>query len=717
MEQVTEHDRTIRRVSGVFRLPLRVLPNFPTLLFVLCGIGTEAVLVGKFKDNIYSTGNFGVVLLVSWLVWFWFILGWAYWGIANTIALLNGRWSRWARILVTSLVIALAFPLVISYMGSWSLYLRTGQFANMETVRIIVKNPLPFSETQVAGVYAGEMKRALFWVLGLIVILLYARWVRVPRPIRRGLGRMSSVPRFTGYALTLLLVGLFLTIRSDASVLRRESRFALLKHHLNPCLSFAASWLESVNEERVEACLDAAQLHPISKDDWRIPPTPGRDRPNIVFVKVEALRRQVVGAMYRDNEIMPNLNRLADAGLNLTRAYAPSTHTDYSDVSIMASLYPLWSRQHHYYEASDPWPRTRIYDLLKKAGYDTALFSSENEKWGCKDLFWRSPNLDMFYDAERKGPPTRVFKEDSGVASEIAAGALTAGVLDDQETTDAGIAWVKGRQSGGQPFFLYLNLQSSHFPYILPAACARPFQPSAMDFGMSFVWYPPEKVEQVYNAYCNALHESDRQLGRLVATLQELGRLQHTILAIYGDHGEAFCENGQVTHAREPIEPTARTGCVIYAPAYVKAGTEDYPVQLIDLVPTVFGLIGWPAHPGFQGINILSADRPPLNERLLFVHTENPLTRADAVVLGGRWKFVHDRQNGREALFDLASDPGEQLNEAQTNPTTTARLRSVLSEWRARQLAYYHYPFYYEHYYPPSAPRMNTIPSNGVSVR
>ena len=32
-------------------------------------------------------------------------------------------------------------------------------------------------------------------------------------------------------------------------------------------------------------------------------------------------------------------------------------------------------------------------------------------------------------------------------------------------------------------------------------------------------------------------------------------------------------------------------------------------MNLIDLVPTVLGLMGWPMHPGFRGIDLLSADR------------------------------------------------------------------------------------------------------------
>lgn len=76
----------------------------------------------------------------------------------------------------------------------------------------------------------------------------------------------------------------------------------------------------------------------------------------------------------------PHLNRLAKQGVQFTRAYTQSTHSDYADVCIVSSLYPLRKTRHHYYSASDPWPKTLIYDLLKPLGYVTAIFSSQNEK-------------------------------------------------------------------------------------------------------------------------------------------------------------------------------------------------------------------------------------------------------------------------------------------------------------------------------------------------
>src|SRR5262249_20568926 len=159
----------------------------------------------------------------------------------------------------------------------------------------------------------------------------------------------------------------------------------------------------------------------------------------------------------------------------------------------------------------------------------------------------------------------------------------------------------------------------------------------------SFLDYPSGKTPIVRNAYFNAVHECDRQIGRLVEALDRLGCRDNTILVVYGDNGEAFHENGTVTHAREPVEPALRVACVLNATGRLKPRGEDYPIELIDVAPTILGLMGWPAHPSFQGIDFLSRKRPAAEERLLFFHVENGLARVDAILLGGRWKLHLDR--------------------------------------------------------------------------
>jgi arylsulfatase A-like enzyme len=452
-------------------------------------------------------------------------------------------------------------------------------------------------------------------------------------------------------------------------------------------------------------------------------------------VAVESLRSDVIYQWHQGKEILPNINGLARNGVQLTRAYSQSTHSDYADPCLVSSLYPLRALRHHYYGPRDPWPVTRIYDVLKPLGYSTAIISSQNEAWGGMDHFLQSQHLDLFLHPETRPADTMVADRDPGFAREVRLGGLVAGKFPDAYTADQAIAWIREQAAADKPFFLSMNLQSSHFPYLMPDHVPRPFQPARLSSNVSFVDYPPEETETVRNAYFNAIHECDRQIGRLVAALTELQKLDNTILVVTGENGEAFHECGSVTHASNPVEPAIHVACVIHAPKFLEARVEDYPFEHVDLVPTVLGIteeglaelgttsqdvasqgVAGPEtaalgvaeldrHPNFQGINIFSVERPALDERLLFCHVLSSLAEADSVLLAGRWKLTHDYRSNEQSLYDVVDDPGQTRNLISTHDQIADRLRAALAEWRQRQLAYYQHPAYYLNYYPPPPPR------------
>jgi arylsulfatase A-like enzyme len=624
---------------------------------------------------------------------------WLVRGITRGARRLAASWPRPARIVFFAAFFVLVDAAGLLYLSSWALYLRTGSFASIEAFR--------YAFVDYPGMTWFYVMRSEPWSLAAFAVLAVSAGLGIPLLFWSAAGKESRAGSFPRTALLLILLLavcsflLALSVARDRSEIRQASRIRSLEFGLNPWVAVSASWLESAGGEKIEPVLNVQELRPLSAA-WKAPKE--SPRPSIVFVKIESIRFDVLRTWYQGTEIVPNLNALTRMGVELTRAYSATTHTDYSDVSTLSSLYPLRTRQHHYYRKNDPWPKTLIYDLLEPQGYATAIVAAENLAWGKMDRFLQTPHLDFLFDAERSGTAGRIDRTDDGIAGEVREGVLSAGVIEDEQTTDVALRWIAAPLASRRPFFLNLDLQSSHFPYELPAKASRPFQPSTIDFDVSFVRYPYKKTDIVRNAYYNALHEADRQLGRIVSALRAADALEDTILVVYGDHGEAFRENGHVTHAAQPIEVVVRVPCIIVAPRYLKPGKDDYPAELIDLPPTVLSLLGWPRHPNFQGIDLFAPDRPPLGRRALFMHTENPLSHTDAVILAGRWKHTLDRDQRRERLYDLLVDPGEARDISGNEPVIARNLGRLLALWRSRQLAYYHYPIYFENYYPPPPP-------------
>ena len=688
------------------RAAVLLSPNLPALALMVCGFVAEAVLSGRGHDTIYQHGLLLAFLSLLFLAWFWCSAAWGVWAVCAIAGKLTENRPVWLR-RVAAVLLAVPFAVLgFLYLGSWAFRLESGRFANFESFQFAFSHShwLYFLHTESTQV-------------GLFASLLVAMFAALPFFLNWTARHCWAVPasgrarRNFWLVLTLAWAGMLVVMESDPNWFRVGMKREVLCQRLNPAATMVAGAVELLNLEPIEPCLRTEELQPIASTRWEPPPATASNRPSVLLLSIEALRHDVVLLKHQGQEVMPNLNALARAGVHFTRAYSQSTHTDYASVCRESSLFPLRQRQHHFYRKDDPWPKTLIYDLLKPAGYATAMISSEDEIWGGMALFLQSPNLDVFRDGCALGDQTNAALS-AKTNWEDTNWTLGEASVNDSQTADAAVRWIREQAARGKPFYLGMYFGGSHFPYVMPPETSRPFQPCALDFPTSFMGFPADKTDVVRNAYYNSLRECDRQLGRLLAALRDAGRLENTIIVVQGDHGEAFHESGRVLHANDPVDPEIHIACVLHAPGRLKARAEDYPFQVVDIAPTVLGLMGWPSHPNFQGINALATDRPPLDQRLLFFHTENPVTRTDACLLAGRWKFIHYRFTGQEALFDLASSPTELAkdNLLAREPALAARLRAALRAWRARQLAYYHYPFYYQRYYPPRPPVLPAAP-------
>lgn len=669
---------------------------------LLAGVALEAALLLAGGAQPFAQGPLVAGLALLFLAGTWLAFGWLLGGLGVGLARAraHGPWA--GRAFQAASAAALAAALLVHAL-SWGLYLRTGKFADLEVIRYGLVN-LDYIARQVRLL---EPLRLLLLGLGLgaVVAGLELAVARLAAP-REGPPDLHR--RRAALVVVLVLAGsvAHLLIGLDASEQRRGLRLDVVRNRLHPASAVVHGALEALLGEGVPATLDPAELVPRAAAAAWTPPPPAGPPPHVLIIEVESLRPDVIGRVHQGRAVMPTVDALVPRSRVFTRAYAVSTHSDYSDPSLISGLYPLWSPEHHYYRLDDPWPRVRLYDLLGPAGWATAVISSGNERWGGMDRFYESPHLELHHHAELSDAATRLSRLDTGFAGEVAAGVLRSGNVDDATTMDLTIAWVEAQLRAGRPLCLRLNLQYSHFPYELPDDAPRPFQPCAIDFPASFLAYPRDKVEVVRNAYYNALHAIDAQLARLLAVLERAGALERSILLIAGENGEAFHERGQVTHAGGPFEPAVRVGALLHAPGRVTPGVDDYPVALVDVVPTILGLLGWPPHPGHQGIDVLARDRPPLAERTLYFHTQTGLARMDAVLAAGRWKLLHDRDAGTRVLYDLAQDPREEVDLSAARPELFRQLSAHLAEFRRRQLSYYRHPAYHLQAFPPAPPRL-----------
>jgi uncharacterized sulfatase len=230
-----------------------------------------------------------------------------------------------------------------------------------------------------------------------------------------------------------------------------------------------------------------------------------------------------------------------------------------------------------------------------------------------------------------------------------------------------------------RPFFLYL----AHWGVHTPLQATREDYEAVGDI-------EPHRL-RVYAAMIRAL---DRSVGRIMEKLKQEGLADNTVVMFTSDNGgpgyiglpevNAPYRGWKITS----FEGGLRVPLFVKWPAQLAAGTKvEEPVAHIDVMPTIIAAAGAqvPAEIEIDGKSLLplmtgQADANWDRETLFWV------TDQSQVVRHGDWKLQFNMRptDGLQTwLYDLAIDPTEQLNLADSRPEKVAELKSLLDDYIA----------------------------------
>jgi arylsulfatase A-like enzyme len=512
-------------------------------------------------------------------------------------------------------------------------------------------------------------------------------WTPAPPGLQRAVFR-AGIWLLAGSGLVAVAGG-FLGLASDGRQFDEASGLAYSSRDLvvqgwarrgGPLSHLASRWILEADPLDREPAADLVERRRpyLALGAWTASADPVRVRDlDVVLVLVDSLRPDMLHAWGSGRSVMPRLDAVAAEGRVFLDCTTPASHTDYAVPSLFASHSPLRSKDVYRFPREIPYPRVLIHDLLKARGYRTALFSSQNEDWGGMRDYLRTPGLDVLEDARSLGGE--------------------AWTVDDAVTVDAGLAWWAGLPEEG-PRFAAFNLQNAHLPYRVPEGFPRPFGAAVAGLPLTAAGYGRGHAAAARDLYADSLAYVDMQIGRLVDALRASGRWERTIFMATADHGEAFYEHGQALHANG-VHAEVMNVPWILAGTGLAPGLESRPAELLDLAPTLLGLLGLPPHPSHQGRDLLGTD-PVAEPRSRHLVSDTPW-RTHLGLLRGGYKLIYDADERRFSLFDVREDPGETRDVLAERPETAADLRARLSAWRRAQLAYYGNPLRQATEYPP----------------
>ncbi len=414
-----------------------------------------------------------------------------------------------------------------------------------------------------------------------------------------------------------------------------------------------------------------------------VPRTPGRP-PNVVFILSDDHRYDFAGYEGHPFIETPALDRLAEEGVNFTRAYVTSSLCSPSRASFLTGTYP---HRHGVWNNFTPWSddNRTFFEYLKPAGYRTAFIG----KWHMPGKLPDLRGVDHFVTFTNMGGqgsyewcPLVVNGEDEPSRVKYIA----------EELTNRAIEWIE--QNPDEPFALYLSHKNVHAGFT-PDAPERgryaetpvPLPDGAHPWthltNAQYTHLGFDPLDGSIRRYGEAIVSMDRQIGRLLDRLDELG-LTHDTLVIYtSDNGYQWGEHGLVDK-RWPYEASIRVPFLARWPAsqHPKGVRVDRIIGNVDVAPSFLELAGIEIPERIQGESFLSLLRDPTTPgRSAFLYSyyfEPPYpTPTSHALVTERYKLIEYDGLPTE-LYDLGVDPREQR--ALASSAGHAALRSRLEQ-------------------------------------
>lgn len=411
------------------------------------------------------------------------------------------------------------------------------------------------------------------------------------------------------------------------------------------------------------------------------------DRPNLVFIIADDLGWRDV-AFHGGNAPTPNLDRLAQEGLELTQHYVAPVCSP-TRVGLLTGR--CWSRFGVTTPTNTralPWDTVTMARALKSRGYDTCLIG----KWHLGSKPEWGPNkygFDHAYGSLAGGvsPWNHRYKKGEYSVTWHRKGRLIeeSGHVTDLLTEEA-IGWLKDR--GNAPFLLYVPYTAIHLPLKEPKAWVDKV--------------PTTITGEVARHYAASIMHLDHAVGRILHALEDLGKRDDTLFVFTSDNGGSTaenndlkypdddCPNGRLTGNNLPLrgkkgdvyEGGIRVPTLVSWPGRIRAGKRAVPVHITDWMPTFCGLAGFsPARDiRWDGIDLgpmlLAGAKPALRS----IYIAGPRWRAVALRRGD-WKLVVSgvEPKRRVELFDIANDPSEKHNLATHEAERVVEMQRLLA--------------------------------------
>ncbi|MBX7066865.1 MAG: sulfatase-like hydrolase/transferase [Parachlamydiales bacterium] len=320
-----------------------------------------------------------------------------------------------------------------------------------------------------------------------------------------------------------------------------------------------------------------------------LPAISSKHLPNVYIFVIETFRRDFLNAA-------PHLTAFGEENISFPKSYSNASCTYLSWFSIFHADMPFyWSQMR------DTWTQGSIpLQMLKKMGYKISVYSSADLR------FFKMDKL--------------IFGSERQLADKVEEFSLDWSLPPCERDALCFESMKKDLEPSGHAYIVFLD--STHSEYSFPKDFPVAYEPIATEIDYLTIGPKSPELELIKNRYRNAIHYVDDQIGRFFEHLKSKELYNDAIVAITGDHGEEFFEEGALFHGVHLNEYTTSV------PLFMKFPSSEWEPQTdlathMDIFPSILHYLTKQSNftELFDGRSVFSLDRLPFR---IAVHQNGP---------------------------------------------------------------------------------------------
>jgi choline-sulfatase len=439
-------------------------------------------------------------------------------------------------------------------------------------------------------------------------------------------------------------------------------------------------------------------------------------KPNMVFILADDHGAWALGCAGNREIQTPHLDRLAAEGTRFDSFFCASPVCSPARASILTGKIPSqhgvhdWIRSGNVNKTEMPEDiQKRLSDegdaveylqgqlayteLLAKSGYNCAL----SGKWHLGNSTMPQQGFSKWFTIARGGG--------SYMAPEIVENGQVK--VENRYITDLitenAIHYLDELSNEEKPFYLSVHYTAPHSPwdrsehpeeyFRLYEDCpflSAPELPPHPDQAPTCPTGQGEQRKELLKGYYASITAMDAGIGSILARIEELGHKEDTLVIFMGDNGmnmghHGIWGKGNGTFPLNMYDTSVKVPAIFRHPGVIPAGREcGELVSQYDVFPTLCDYLGFSAPepdamPGVSFAPLLCGDDSSCREDVVIFDEYGPVR----MIRTKEWKYVHRYPYGPHELYDLRSDPEEEVNRLDDPECKDGleAMRSRLADW------------------------------------